>query len=287
MTEFKKNWLPRILIGGAAGIALHLLLGYLLGCFTLFGPSRFTGFVFPFCGFPYHLEWLGVLLSFALWTLFGAEVGIATLPFADGGRELVVRSLLHYAVTAATVCLWAGLNVASHPTDYIYFLLPLTLVYLLVWLGRWAGWYMEVAAIRERLGLAPKTSPLKWQETLPYFGYALLLCLALPLVLWLLDDRSDPILSVMYGWLLLPVGGFMSGLSLGRRHGFCPLYPAACTLFILIFILPARFLTVHCDPALVPTALLAALSGNLAGAARRRAKLKKGEVPHEKTGPSV
>ena len=33
--------------------------------------------------------------------------------------------------------------------------------------------------------------------------------------------------------LLLPAGGFCSGLSLGRRQGFCPLYPVACGVLAL------------------------------------------------------
>lgn len=276
MENVKKQWLIRILAGALSGAAAHTLLGYLLGSFTLFGPAHFTGFVFPYCGFPYEIEWLGVLLSFALFALFGAEVGVATLPFADSGRELVVRSLVHYAVTAATVCLWAGLNVCSHPMDYLTFLVPLTLVYILVWLGRWVGWYTEVADIRAKLGLDPGPSPLHWRESLPYVGFAFLLCLALPLALRVLDDPT-PLLSVMYAWLLLPVGGFMSGLSLGRRHGFCPIYPAACVLFILLFIPLARLCSNMADGALIPVALISVLAGNLAGAARRRMK-RRGET---------
>ena len=276
MEEFKKQWFPRTLAGAAAGIAAHVLLGYVLGSFSLFGPARFTGFVFPYCGFPREIEWLGVLLSFTLFALFGAEVGVATLPFADSGRELVVRSLVHYAVTAATVCLWAGLNVCSHPMDYLTFLVPLTLVYVLVWLGRWVGWYTEVADIRAKLGLDPGPSPLHWRESLPYVGFAFLLCLALPLALRVLDDPT-PVLSVMYAWLLLPVGGFMSGLSLGRRHGFCPLYPVSCVLFTLIFILTAKLYTNMADGALIPIALISVLAGNLAGAARHNAREKRGK----------
>lgn len=276
MTDRKKQWLVRTLAGAAAGIAAHVLLGYVLGSFSLFGPARFTGFVFPYCGFPREIEWLGVLLSFTLFALFGAEVGVATLPFADSGRELVVRSLVHYAVTAATVCLWAGLNVCSHPMDYLTFLVPLTLVYVLVWLGRWVGWYTEVADIRAKLGLDPGPSPLHWRESLPYVGFAFLLCLALPLALRVLDDPT-PVLSVMYAWLLLPVGGFMSGLSLGRRHGFCPIYPAACVGFVLLFIPLARLCSNMADGALIPIALVSVLAGNLAGAARRRMK-RRGET---------
>lgn len=277
MEELKRQWLPRALIGGCIGVAAHVLLGYVLGCFSLFGPAHFSGFHFPDCnlyrffGLGRGWELAGIALSFTLFALFGAEVGIATLPFADSGRDLVARSLIHYAVTAATVCLWAGLNVCSTPADYLTFLVPLTLVYLIVWLGRWVGWYTEVAAIREKLGLAPGPSPLHWRESLPYVGFAAFLCLALPLALRLLDDPT-PVLSVLYGCLLLPVGGFMSGLSLGRRHGFCPIYPAACVGFILIFIPLARLFTNMADGALIPIALLSALAGNLAGAARHRQK---------------
>lgn len=290
MNDVKRQWLSRALIGGCIGVAAHVLLGYLLGCFSLFGPARFSGFHFPDCslyrffGLGRGWELAGIALSFALFALFGAEVGVATLPFADSGRELVARSLVHFAVTAATVCLWAGLNICSTPADYLAVLIPLTLVYLIVWLGRWVGWYTEMAAIREKLGLAPGPSPLHWRESLPYVGFAAFLCLALPLALRLLDDPT-PLLSVLYGWLLLPVGGFMSGLSLGRRHGLCPIYPAACVVFILIFIPLARLFTNISDVELIPIALLSTLAGNLAGAARR--KLKKGAAVHEKTDPDL
>ncbi len=134
MEELKRQWLPRVLIGGCIGIAAHLLLGYLLGCFNLFGPAYFRGFRFPDCGFSNwnrHLEWVGVLISFALFALFGGEVGIATLPFADSGKELVARSLIHYAATTATVSVWVVLNYGWHGT-LPTFLVPLTLVYLIV-----------------------------------------------------------------------------------------------------------------------------------------------------------
>lgn len=279
MEELKRQWLPRVLIGGCIGIAAHLLLGYLLGCFNLFGPACFRGFQFPDCGFSNwnrHLEWVGVLISFALFALFGGEVGIATLPFADSGKELVARSLIHYAATTATVSVWVVLNYGWHGT-LPTFLVPLTLVYLIVWLGRWVGWYTEVAVLREKLGLAPGPSPLHWRESLPYVGFAAFLCLALPLALRLLDDAT-PVLSVLYGWLLLPVGGFMSGLSLGRRHGFCPIYPAACVMFILIFIPLARLCSHISDGELIPIALVCALAGNLAGAALLRRKRQKADL---------
>ena len=85
------------------------------------------------------------------------------------------------------------------------------------------------------------------------------------------------LVGLLLPYLLLPVGGFMSGLSLGRRHGFCPLYPLACGLFYLpaVFLLMNASALFHCA-----IALCAALAGNLAGAARRRMKRKKGaETP--------
>ena len=273
MKELRKQWLPRGLIGGCAGVALHVLLGYLLGCFSLIGPSHFTGFRFPYCNFPYELEPLGILLSFALWALLGAEAGIATLPFADSGRELVIRSLVHYAVTSATVVVWAELNIHGMFWEtFLWSIIPLTLAYAIVWLGRWAAWWSELDAIREKLGLAPVPSPLKWRETMPSLGFALLLCLVVPLALHFFDASDVPLLTAMlWPWLLVPVGGFMGGLSLGKRHGACPLYPIACVLLAL----SATLLLNNSGPLINGgIALAAALAGNLAGAARHKMRRK-------------
>ena len=59
----------------------------------------------------------------------------------------------------------------------------LALLYAVIWLGRWIGWYMEVVQLRTLLGLDTGPSPLKWQETAPYLPFILLLCDVLPLVL--------------------------------------------------------------------------------------------------------
>ena len=153
------------------------------------------------------------------------------------------------------------------------YLVLLAAVYLLIWLGRWVGWYAEVAAIREKLGLSPGPSPLRWKETLPYLPFAALLCLALPFLLRLLDAADVPVLSgLLYPYLLLPVGGFFSGLSLGRRQGLCLLYPAACALCALLFVPLARLVSNMYDWPLIPIALCSALLGVLAGAALRRGK---------------
>ena len=220
--------------------------------------------------------WANVCLCF----LMGAEAGAATLPFADSGRELVARSLVHYAATAATVSVWVVLNFGQRGT-LPSFLIPLTLIYALVWLGRWVGWYAEVAAIREKLGLAPGPSFLKWRETLPYLPFVLLLCGILPVFLRWAEVEFQrgsmieiPVLSALIlPFVLMPVGGFFAGVSLGKRQGVCILYPAACfvcylPMVYLVYNYTALF---HCFMVAVP-----ALAGNVMGWAYRRAIPKKG-----------
>lgn len=268
----KKQALVRALIGGLAGIACWLLLSWLTQPGALFGgPSDFD---FTFYYGSLLPEVLGSALSGVLWFLFGAEVGIATLPFADGGRALLLRSLAHFGAMILTVSLWAFLNFynRNYPLTFLRyelwgFLVPVTLVYILVWLGRWVGWYAEVAQLREKLGLAPKPSFLKWQETLPHMAFAALLCLLVPTVLRLCDAYDVPVLSgLLYPYLLLPIAGFFSALSLGKRQGFCPLYPLSCLLFVLLFTLSARLYSNMSDNVMLPIALLAPLLGNLLGA---------------------
>lgn len=272
LLDDKRAALRPVLLGVLLGVAAHLLLGYCLGSFSLFGPSHFTGFQFPTCNFPLELESLGVLLSFALFALFGAEAAIATLPFADGGRLLALRSAAHFGAMAGTLWVWVILNFPREPLPSLAltFLVPFTLVYLLVWLGRWVGWAAEAAEIREKLGLSAAPSPLKWRETLPHIGFAALLCLVLPLVLRLCDAADVPVLSgLLYPYLLLPIGGFGSAFSLGRRQGACPLYPLACMGFVLLFIPLARLCSNMDDWPLLWIALGFTLAGNVLGAAVR------------------
>ena len=127
--------------------------------------------------------------------LLGAAVGISTAPFAEDGPTLFKQSLLHFILTGL-LAVAAGWFV--YP-PYVVLCFYITL-YALVWLGRWVGWYMEVADLRTLLGLSPALSPLKWRETLPYFFFALLLCDVLPFVLRALDARDVPVLT----GLLLP-----------------------------------------------------------------------------------
>lgn len=266
----KRKALLRALAGGVLGMALFLLLAWLTQPGWLFLPS--LKFDFTFC-YNYRVpEALGAALGFLLWFLFGAEAGIATLPFADGGKPLLFRSLVHFAAMTLTMWAWVLLNFPDEPLPGLVptFQLPFTLVYLLVWLGRWVGWYAEVGQIREKLGLTSGPSFLKWRETLPHIAFAAFLCLLVPTVLRLCDAPDVPVLSgLFYPYLLLPIGGFCSAYSLGKRQGFCPLYPLACAGFTLLFLLSARLYTHMDDGGMVPIALMAALLGNLAGAGVR------------------
>ncbi|OUN03690.1 hypothetical protein B5G43_15085 [Flavonifractor sp. An92] len=264
----RRQALHRALAGALAGVAAHLLLGCLLGAPFPFVSPGFPGIVFPNCNFCFTPEWLGVLVSFALFALFGAEIGIATLPFAGTGQALVKRTMIHFLAMAATLALWVGLN--AGPEGMPLVLVLLAVFYVLIWLGRWIGWYLEVAAIREKLGLAPGPSPLKWRETLPYLAFALLLCLGVPVVLSVFDAVDVPVLRALYfPYLVLPVGSFVSALSLWKRQGICPLYPVGCALFTL-----AAVVLVYNSSALFfcGVAFGSALAGGLLGLLLRRRK---------------
>ena len=278
MTDRQKQWMIRILPGGLVGIAVLIPLG---GIFNdlVSGGLIAMGNHTPFRLVSYDLEYLtgSAPLAFAvqlgLYFLMGAVVGLSTLPFPDDGATLVLRSLAHFAATAAALTLLVvlcGWHWGAFWPVVLYLGL-LAAVYLLIWLGRWVGWYVEIAAIRQRLGLSPGPSPLKWRETLPYLPFAALMCLVLPMVLRLCESPI-PLLTAIYAMLILPVGGFFSGLFLGRRQGFCPLYPVMCTLLTLCFVLLARLVSNVADGAMIPIALCSALPGNAVGAFCRAVK---------------
>ena len=236
----KKRALVRAAVGGLIGVAVLIPLGGLFNDLVSGGLIS-MGFHTPFRLVSADLTLLlgSAPLAFAvqltLYFLLGAVVGVSTLPFAGDGPTLILRSLAHFALTAGALTLtctllgWAW----SWQAMAVYLIL-LAAVYLLIWLGRWVGWYVEAAAIREKLGLSPGPSPLKWKETLPYALFALFLCFLLPVVLSLFDAPDVPVLTgLVYLYLLLPVGSFCSGLSLARRQGLCPLYPLLCALCLL------------------------------------------------------
>ena len=216
---------------------------------------------------------LEILLSFA----FGASLGAATAPFADDRRTLLRDSLGHLLLSGLLFFLLCALcRFGTGLGESTAFLLGLfVLIYALVWLARWMGWYSDVLAIRDALGLTVP-SPLRWRQTLVYAPLLLFLCAVLPVLCRFIDRAAGadvPVFSALVlPFLLLPAGGFCAGLSLGRRAGFCPLFaPAALALY-----LPAVYLVFN-PSALFQAFILffAALLGTLLGAALRRNKRKK------------
>lgn len=248
MSEKRWTWLVRALVG----CCLWLLAGLVLVPYVMGtrGPAPAV-----------------VLLCAAL----GGAAGTATLPFAEDGRALLLRSAAHLAVTAVLFGLlfW---QLGAEGVELLAWECILFLLYAVVWLGRWVGWYAEVVQLRTLLGLAPGPSPLKWRETLPYLPFVLFLCVGLPLLLRAADHAVSvdvPVLSgLILPWLLLPAGGFCSGLSLGKRQGLCPLYPASCLVCYLpmVFLLFNGSALFHCLMVSVP-----ALLGNGLGWLWRRA----------------
>lgn len=249
MRQIKWSWAVRILAGAALGLASSVVLvSYIIGAQE---PSPVTSL---------------------LCTALGTAAGVATLPFADDGKTLLLRSAAHFGVTATLFALLTA-QLGARGTQLLAWVAVLALLYGVIWLGRWVGWYVEVMQLRTLLGLDAGPSPLKWRETLPYLPFVLLLCDGLPLVLRAADAPDVPVLSgLILPYLLLPVGGFFAGVSLGKRQGVCPLYPAAAFLcylpmVYLVFNYTALF---HCFMVSIP-----ALAGNVLGWMYRRAAPKK------------
>ncbi len=242
MDRIKWSWVIRILAGALLGAAASVVLASNLA--DARGPSPEV---------------------FLLCAALGAAAGAATLPFADDGRALLLRSGTHFGVTALLFGLLAA-RLGARGTQLLAMLAMLAVLYALIWLGRWIGWYMEVVSLRTMMGLAPGPSPLKWRETLPYLPFALLLCDGLPLLMYWADHMFSgdvPVLSgLLLPYVLLPAAGFSSGMSLGRRRGLCPLYPIACFLCYLpmVFLLYNSSAMFHCFMVAVP-----ALAGDAAG----------------------
>ena len=197
----------------------------------------------------------------------GAMAGLATQPFADSGRALLLHSMGHFVCTAAFFALLVvELNMAKDVRGVLFWESLLLLLYLLIWLGRWTGWYLEVAQLRELLGLDPGPTPLKWRETLPYLPFVLVLCDLLPGTLRGIEDMVQADVPALSGlilpFLLLPVVSFCVGLSLGKRQGLCPLFPIACFVCYLpmVYLLFNESALFHCFMTAIP-----ALAGNILG----------------------
>lgn len=279
MTE-KKNLLTRAVIGGVTAMALLLsfwvwfhLTGITpqgvvpVGDFNI--VSRATVAMFG-------SYWLAAAVEFACAFALGAAIGISSMPFADDTRSLLKDSFVHFIVTGGLVLLNAWvLTILDWGWGFV--LIPYTLLYLLIWFGRWVGWYVEVAQIRVKLGLAPAHSPLKWRETLPYLPFLLALCIVLPIVLvWadrILFAYGAPLLSgLLMPYIIFPAVGLCSGISLGKRQGFCILYPVAAYLLYvpMVFWLFNYTALFHAD-----ILFTFALVGNIIGTVYRKRRQNK------------
>lgn len=162
MTGLRKQALRRAVTGGLAGLAALIPLG---GVFNdlVSGGLIAMGMHTPFrlvsldLALLVHSEGLALVIELCLYFALGAAAGLATLPFADDGRTLVLRSLAHFAATAGLLTLtctllgWAW----SWQAMGVYLLL-LAGVYLLIWAARWVGWFFELNAIKEKLKLTKK-----------------------------------------------------------------------------------------------------------------------------------
>ena len=279
MTETKKL-ITRALIGGVA--AMCLLLAFWVW-FHLTGitpqgvvPVGDFNIVSRATEAMFGSYWLAAAVEFASIFALGAAIGISTMPFADDTRSLLKDSFVHFIVTGGLVLLNAWvLTILDWGWGFV--LIPYTLLYLLIWFGRWVGWYVEVDRIKVKLGLAPAHSPLKWRETLPYLPFLLVLCLLLPIVLMWVDRIviSAPVLSgLLMPYILFPVVSLCSGISLGKRQGFCILYPVAAYLLYvpIVFWLYNYTALFHAD-----LLFTFALMGNIIGTLHRKRKLKKEE----------
>lgn len=229
LSDNRRQLLSRFALGCALALGVYLAGAWFLYGLDFFGSgwSAYDPFEVWYLLFvPYPWKTAGSLLCV---TLFGGEAACATLPFAEEGKNLLLRSALHFLAMCATVFVWGLLNLAGGVREALALVIALALTYCVVWLGRWVGWCAELARMREKLGLAPGPSPLKWRESLPYFLFALLAFCLLPAVLWKLFEAM---LGSLLNYLILAVGGACSGFSLGKRQGFCPLYPLFCGLVL-------------------------------------------------------
>lgn len=263
MSAGQKRWTVRVLAGGLVGAGLAGA-GYRPLFIGGFSAPPLCGALVQSCGAAG-----AAAVTLVLFFAFGAAVGVATLPFEDEWDGVLRRSLLHFAVTAG---IFAAILRVCFGVAWGYlpgWLALLGAVYLVVWLGRWVGWYAEVRQLRSALGLEAGSSPLRWRESLPYLPVLVLVDAVLPVVLTLLDAADVPVLrALVVPYLLLPVGGFFPAFSLGKRQGVCPLYPlSGALLFLGVSLWAYRGQAV---PFFWGLAFVSPLAGNLSGACWRR-----------------
>ena len=227
MSAGQKSWIVRILAGGLAGAGLAGA-GYRPLFIGRFSAPPLCRALIQSCGI------LGaVAVTLALFFAFGAAVGVATLPFEGEGRACSSAPDSTFSHRRAprghtAGVPWCGVEIPPRVAG------SAGAIYLVVWLGRWVGWYAEVRQLRSALGLEAGPSPLRWRESLPYLP-VLLLVNAVPACG--AGPAGRPRRASAAGTADPPVccspWGLFPALSLGKRQGVCLLYPTASLLIFL------------------------------------------------------
>lgn len=162
----KKQIAVRCLIGGLVGVGTALIIILLLNLFlnSIVWGGRLDYYsiqlttdraAWHFGSYP-----LAVLAEMLVVFVFGACVGLTTLPFAETWTNLPGVSILHFVVTGILVQLlgWSyqWLSIEHGP---LLLLVGYVVVYLVIWLIRWLRWNAEVRQLRKALGLHKEGTP--------------------------------------------------------------------------------------------------------------------------------
>lgn len=239
MTDTRKQWLKRALVGGLIGMAAVALFAYGWNGLTAGGvlhPHGHWAVVSPAMVARLGSRSAALAVELALAFFLGAAVGVSTLPFDRTGRALALCSAVHFLLTGALVLLlfWACGWVPGVPALGLWFGFY-TFIYLVVWLARWVGWRAELSALRAKLGLSPgERSPLGWRENLPHILLLCALFLLLRPLAEVLDDIAVPLLrALILPWLAYPFTALAVGIVAGEKNGFNLLVPLAAGLSFL------------------------------------------------------
>ena len=157
----KKHILARCIIGGLVGVGIVLLFILLInvllnsivwgGQLNYYNIQLTTDKTAAYFG-SYSLA---VLIEMLIVFIFGACVGLTTLPFSETWTNLPGVSILHFVSTGILVQLlgWSY-QWLSIEHGWIILLLGYTAIYFLFWLFRWLRWNAEIKQIRKALGLS-------------------------------------------------------------------------------------------------------------------------------------
>ncbi|MGX8698811.1 MAG: DUF3021 family protein [bacterium] len=252
----KMQFWMRCGIGGLLGVLILPRYGNLLNTMLLAGGEG-------------EME---MLFSFLLYFSLGVLIALSTLPFSSSGGKLLLHSLLHYALTAATfaaLCVLNGWNRGRGDTLLVQ-VGVLGGFYLLIWLLRWISWLGDIIRLRERLGIAPKPSPFGFLESLPYAALLFLAALLVSLVGFGLDHTG--FFGSMLTLLMLPAVAFFAGLVQARRSGFSPALVLLAELAMVAgFGIPTLLLHLHLGFGwAVALPAVSALLGSLLGAGMKK-----------------